>query len=1221
MRQLAFLFLFACTGIAQAQSFFKPVQPQGMALSELAGARTWLPSQFSTWELGEAALSTALQSAPMEFTPEAYRSNPSILEVPLPDGSTESYAVFRVMACEQAVYDRFPEIRTFAGYSLKDPTKLIRGSMTVRGFRAMVLGKDRTQLFIEPYVDGQTRYYISYHVNDIPSGVIHFSEERGLAENATIYERRPVVAAPTPTQDRGVGEVVRLKVYRYAASCTAEFGIDHGGTPETAFAAIVEYTNLVSAIFEVDVTMRLQLVAGCEAMAFVNPDTDPFSGFQTAALASTNNLVVNGYIGANNYDVGHVYARSSGGYAGVSLGLGVACVPGNKAGGCTAGQQGIYGPVFVNVLGQELGHQFAGGHTWNRCGGSPALIDQRHGASAFEPGSGSTILSYAGGCGSDNIQFGSDDYFHAGSIKEMRDYYTIFLGGTCGFFTDTDNQLPEVELDYENDFFIPISTPFELTGTGTDPDGDILTFCWEQVNIGPETPLQTPVGSSPLFRTYPPVTSTTRTFPKWSTILNNSFDVREQLPTYDRDLNFRFSARDNRPSNGGVDWKDVEFRATEQAGPFLVLSPNAGGTTWTAGQFVTVQWDVANTQLAPVNCQRVNIRLSTDGGQTWPYYLATGVSNDGEHNIQVPNLATNSARIRVDAADNIFFDVSDNNFVIAQPTQPSFTAGMSENTAAICLPDQFSSTIYTASVLGFNNPANLEIVPGNLPASASVSLSATTLVPGAQSELLVDLNDVTEAGTFQFQLRLTAENADTILFTVTITTYTNDFSSMALQSPLDGSTDLVQSQVLRWAKADDAVSYDVQLASSPSFAPGTILASKTNTALDTFKIPFLLEKNKAYFWRIRPNNICSPHPWTEPFFFSTLTENCSTFTPTDLPKNIPAGNPSTVTSKVELFAPATITDINIKQLKGFHSYFSDLEAKLISPLGTEVLLFKNRCNNYNGVYDFGMDDSAPNAFTCPPNNAGGSFVRPQNPLLPFVGQQAQGQWTLSIRDQVAGSGGTIDALELDICQSVVVNPPYLVNNNILSLAAGTNQQILSDKLLVEDNDNTHNELVYTLVTSPGQGELKVEGQGTIQTGGQFTQADIDNGKLRYYNFGAGNGAADKFRFIVSDGDGGYLGTLVFVIQLLVETENLAGTMDFQLFPNPATDAIWLVLEQYEVQDQLVSVFNSTGQLVQSVQLPKGESRVIVSTATLPRGLYFVQLSSGGRTFSRKVVLR
>ena len=212
-------------------------------------------------------------------------------------------------------------------------------------------------------------------------------------------------------------------------------------------------------------------------------------------------------------------------------------------------------------------------------------------------------------------------------------------------------------------------------------------------------------------------------------------------------------------------------------------------------------------------------------------------------------------------------------------------------------------------------------------------------------------------------------------------------------------------------------------------------------------------------------------------------------------------------------------------------------------------------------------------------------------------------------------------MELDICQSVVVNPPYLVNNNILSLAAGTNQQILSDKLLVEDNDNTHNELVYTLVTSPGQGELKVEGQGTIQTGGQFTQADIDNGKLRYYNFGAGNGAADKFRFIVSDGDGGYLGTLVFVIQLLVETENLAGTMDFQLFPNPATDAIWLVLEQYEVQDQLVSVFNSTGQLVQSVQLPKGESRVMVSTATLPRGLYFVQLSSGGRTFSRKVVLR
>jgi hypothetical protein len=196
-----------------------------------------------------------------------------------------------------------------------------------------------------------------------------------------------------------------------------------------------------------------------------------------------------------------------------------------------------------------------------------------------------------------------------------------------------------------------------------------------------------------------------------------------------------------------------------------------------------------------------------------------------------------------------------------------------------------------------------------------------------------------------------------------------------------------------------------------------------------------------------------------------------------------------------------------------------------------------------------------------------------------------------------------------------------VNNNILSLAAGTNQQILSDKLLVEDLDNTHNELVYTLVTTPGQGELKVEGLGTILSGGQFTQSDIDNGKLRYYNFGAGNGATDKFRFIVSDGDGGYLGTLIFVIQLLVETDDVALVADFELFPNPATDAFWLVTEQYEVLDQLVLVFNSTGQLVHSTQLPKGESRIMISTAAMPRGLYFVQLSTGGRTLSRKVVLR
>ena len=1210
--------LLAGLGV-QAQQYFTPVRGV-LTAPENAQERTWLPGQYSAWELQLSQVSAVIKAAPMEFTPAAYYNNATVISVPMPDGGTEDFTVYNVQTCEPAVYEKHPEIRTFAGRSLRNPNVTMRGSITVRGFRLMILHNDGNVGFVEPYYNGQTQYYIAYHQDAVPTETLPQGLSRGIAPNAVINTDPGTPALATqPAADRSSAELVKMKVYRFAVSCTGEFGQDHGGTQEGAFAGVVEYTNWVNSIFERDIALRLQLVEKSVDVAFFNPTTDPFPSTNPLALLSQNALVINGFIGINNYDIAHVYSRydpaTAGGILGVAGTIGNGCVQSSKAEGVSTGFASIdYGANFVNTIGQEVGHQLGGGHTWNRCGGG----NGRNGASAFEPGSGSTIMSYAGACGSDNVANDSDLYFHAGSIEEIAFYYTALLGANCGTFLETTNHKPEVTLEYTNDFFIPILTPFELDGSATDADGDSLLYCWEQMNTALETPLEAPVGDVPIFRTRPPGDKTNRYFPQLSTVLNNTFDLAEQLPTYTRDLDFRLSARDNRV-DGGVGWKDVAFKATELAGPFLVVSPNATSDIWKVGEFATVKWDVANTFNAPVNCKKVNIRLSTDGGLTWPITLATDVSNDGEHLVSVPDNVTTKARIRVDAADNIFFDVSNANFKIQAPSQPSFTAAMSENSASICLPNNFTADVLTASVLGFNNPATISIIPGNLPAEAVVSLSTNTVQPGQSAVLNVNMEAVTVAGTYSFNVKVSASGAPDVTFPVTLTTFTNDFSTMGLSTPVDGSTNMVQSQILRWTKADDADSYNLQLAKNPSFDPASIVATKTNTQVDTFKIPFLLDKNQAYFWRIRPNNVCSPHAWTEPFFFSTLSETCNTFGAPDLPKNVPPSIVSTIESKIELLANTVITDINIKQLKGFHGEFSDLDVRLTSPSGTEVTLFKSRCAGYNGVFDLSLDDSAPNSFTCPPNNTGGTYVRPQTPLAQFIGQNAQGLWVLKAKDQVAGEGGSLDALQLDICQSLEVNPPVVINNNGLALESGTNKGIGPDLLLVNDPDNTHDQLTFTLLTVPYFGEL-TKNFVKMEQGESFTQTDIDNGNIRYYNYGTGE-SSDYFRFVVTDGSGGYLGTPVFLIQIAVDAKEVNAAYGFKLAPNPANTAVWINLEQPVGDNLQVALFNISGQLVHQEVLPAGTLRQQIPVGNLPRGLYVAQISGQYGVRVEKLILR
>ncbi len=1209
-KSLSFLlFLFLANAVwAQNAPFFKSVSTEKNSLAE-GVSQVALPNKFDAYRLDEAGLRAVLESAPWEFTPEATQRK-CVISVPLGNGKMEEFSVWRIAMLDAELAEACPYIRTYAGVSLSDSRRTVRFSTTLRGFRALVLQPDFGSAMVKPISPGQAgSLYIAYDRADASDNDSQKGFRTGVASNGTVWFGDGEERFVPPAEDRGQElDPVRLKVYRFCVAAPGEFTQDHGGTKPLALSAVTEYTNSVSAVFERDIDIRLQLTAATQYVMFTDPNTDPFPGGSNEDFMSQNSGVLNEYTNFNSHDLGHVYIRGGGG---VASAIGNVCSL-SKAQGCSAGSGiGDYGDRFLFVVGQEVGHQLGGGHTWSHCGAGDN--EQRQSQTAFEPGSGSTIMSYVGGCGPDNIQFQGDLYYHGGSIEEIKTYVTFIV--TCGTWLTTSNNPPVVTLPYQDNFNIPISTPFELNGSAIDPDGDPLIYTWEGIDAGPETPLGEPLGNTAIFRSWPAVDVTNRIFPRLSTILANGFNAAEQLPTYTRDLTFRLTARDNKPDGGGVGWADVAFKAVEVAGPFLVVSPNTASTIWRVGELVEVKWEVANTNAAPVNCQKVNIRLSTNTGLDYPIMLAENTENDGSQYVLVPNNLTSLARVRIEAADNVFFDLSNANFKIQAPVQPSLTLGLSIDASIVCLPDNFSTVINTASVLGYNTPVVLDLL-GNLPPGATASFSTTNLNPGESSTLSIDLQSVAVEGNFTFTVRAIS-GSDTLLRPVTLLLRRNDFTGFALQTPVDGVTNQALAQTLYWGKGIDADNYDVQFSDSPAFT--TILASVSATSLDSMKINFLLEKGKAYFWRVRPRNECGVHEWSEPFFFSTFAENCLSFTANDLPKNISANGTPTVESKINVLQGGTLSDLVISNIEGYHEYFKDLEAHLISPQGTEVLLWKDRCGNFNGGFNLGLSDAAPGTFSCPPPN-NGMIHRPQNPLAPIIGQNSTGTWTLRIKDKLSTAGGTLSNFKLQFCQSISLQPPFLVNNVVMPLPIGTNRVITPDFLLVEDPNNTHAQIIFTVMNVPQRGIITKDGFGELKPGDQFTQADIDGGSIRFFDYGISTDP-DGFRFVVTDNEGGFFGTPMFVAQPLVGTQNIdSKEIDFSIFPNPAGSSVWVAFGQALESEARVSLFNLAGQLVRSETIATGQERLQIELANFAKGIYAVRVESETGAGVRKLIV-
>jgi hypothetical protein len=698
--------------------------------------RVITPVSYSASALDVTAMKNFLWSLPSEENFKTSRNNAPVLTLPMPDGSFARFNVWESNVMAPGLKVKFADIKTFAGQGIDDPAAVIHFDYNPYfGFRAQILSPDG-RIYIDPYAKWDVNNYISYY---------HKDNHRNPGFSCGFDELEPSIRNSVQQRtNAGPCLGTQLRTYRFAVTCTGEYSqVVGGGNVAATLAEIVTATNRVSGVYEVDLSIRLQLVANNTDIIFTNATTDPWANDGSITELNQITGVINANLtgGAASYDIGHLFCTASN--AGVA-GLSVVCGA-SKGRGLTGGLNPVGDGYYIDYVAHEVGHQFSGQHSFNsnNCA-SPG--------GSYEPGSGTTVMAYAGICSAtENIQPNSDPIFHAISFDQIGNFVTAGGGAACPVITATGNTLPVINPLPNNNLSIPINTPFVLNATASDANGDVISYNWEGWDVGAagSWPSAATSTTRPLFRTRVSKATGERTFPDIRVIAANYPGTAapsvmnglrgEVLPAVARQMKFRLTVRDNRANGGGVvsageGCQDAATFVVNAVGttPFAVTSPN-GGESFAGGSSQTITWNIAGTDVAPINVANVKISLSTDGGLTYPTVLIASTPNDGTESVTIPSTPSTTARIKVEALAHIFFDISNANFTITG-IATGFTFNSPTVTPVSC-PAPASMT--TAGPLtatftgGFSNPVTLSAT-GN-PPGTTVTFSNATLTTGSPS--------------------------------------------------------------------------------------------------------------------------------------------------------------------------------------------------------------------------------------------------------------------------------------------------------------------------------------------------------------------------------------------------------------------------------------------------------------------------------------------------------
>lgn len=921
---------------------------------------------------------------------------------PISENNFEAFEVQEHSVLSKALSEKYPRIKSYKGTSVSNPLVQIYFSVDTQGFHGLIKDKANGKTtYINPMKDKPDTYYL---VNKQGFNATEFSCK--VQQDNNIYS---ATSTQSDLMMRPVDDST-LRTYRLALACSAEyaqFHVNQANLPTTATdqekkATVLEAMSTtitrVNSIYENDLAIRLEIIDDNDLIIFLDPETDGLTNNNSETIINKEiQPLIDAAIGASNYDIGHVFTKTSSGGDGIAQ-LRSVCTS-NKARGVT----GFFSPTGdsfdIDFVAHEMGHQFGATHTFNN-----SCNANRTNATAVEPGSGSTVMSYAGIC-PDNVQGNSDGYFHAVSISQIWDNI-IYGNSSCATETAITNQAPVIAA--LSNYTIPARTAFVLEASVSDIDGDVLTYSWEQQDN--EVAVQPPAADSkagPLFRSRPPNQSSKRFFPNAEALLtNNLAPTWEVIPEVSRDLNFSLLVRDNNQLGGQIARSNLVVTTLDTGEAFEITSQNTAETL-SGGEVYTIDWNIAHTNELPIQADFVNIYLILDSNLEEPVLLKENAENDGSSRVVIPgDITSTNARIMVKASNNIFFAI--NKAVLA--ISPANFALIFDNLEyQVCQPENLDISFTYNTYSGFNENTSFSITdaPQGLIVNMSqdqasaddtvitLSISGTGTLPSGSSTLTIVAQSPT-GGVKEYPIQLFL--------------YNTTMDAVVLQSPANQQTDVPIQSVLTWEPYSNANQFEVQVSTLADFS--TILSTghvnSTEYAVEN------LEPTTTYYWRVKPINTCGEGNFSNVYSFTTINISCISASNTTVVP-ISASGASTVSSTIDFLEAGSISQVSVL-VNITHTWLEDLSISLRSPSGTEVALLTQQCGNQQNINATFTDQGATLKCLFEVPTLSGQ-VLPEQPLSVLVGEPSKGVWQLIVQDSNSQDGGAINSFELAICIS------------------------------------------------------------------------------------------------------------------------------------------------------------------------------------------------------------
>jgi hypothetical protein len=1096
-------------------------------------------------------METELQAAPSEKNVTASRSG-FIVTMPAPDGTEEKFRIVYAPVMDPALAARYPGIRSYAGVSVSDPFTSIRFSISPEGFSGMILSDKKSTVYIDQ-LDKNDNYYLVVSRSDVQDYRQPFNCETLQA----ISPEANTSQVALRNADDG-----RLRTYRLALCATGEFSAHWLNGTETTdaqrkakvLAAMNNAMTRVNGIYERDFGVRLVLIANNDAVIYLNASTDPFT--TSGSWNSQTQTTCTNVIGSANYDVGHMVTKAANnGNAGC---IGCVCTAGSKGSGWTAYSDPSSDYFVVDYLTHEIGHQFGGNHTFAHS--YEGTIAQ------CEPGSGSTIMGYAGITGATtDVQPHSDDYFHSRTIEQVTNYIKS-TAGSCAVVTVTGNTAPVANAGA--DYVIPRSTPFILTGTGSDANGDPLTYLWEQIDArtssSPTTPSATAT-AGPVFRSYLPGADATRTLPRISSVLDGTNGYKwEVLPSVARTLNFRFTVKENRVGGSNNKSDDMVVTVNGTAGPFAVTAPNTA-VSWAGNSAQTITWSVNNTNVAPVNCTNVKISVSTDGGNSFSTLVAS-TPNDGSETVTIPNAPSTTARIKIEAVGNIFFDISNTNFTITSGSACSNPSGLSATGVTTS-----AATLNWAAVSGALNYD----VDYKLNSSSTWTNAAT-----ATTALAVNLTGLASGSLYDWRVRANCSGSSSSYTQGQFTTQ----SVVVCNAPtgLTSSGITSSAATISWTAAGGALSYDVDYKTNAS---ATWTAAATGTTGTSVNLGGLTAST-LYDWRVRTNCSGASSSYAQAQFTTTGVSACGTaFEPNETQATaalITAGvaNSAAITSSTDIdyFRVVTATTSN--------NTFS-----LAGPSGVDFdMVIYNSAGTQIGS---GTSASATETVSLTNQAAGTYYIR----IFGYNGANSASCYTITATaTAITGCASTYDNTTNGTAGGAALIP---LNTDIKGLISPSG-----------DNDyyrfvtTTGGTATITLTTLPADYDVRLySSDGTTQlaisqnggTTGETISRTYTAGTyyVRVYGYNNANNATNCYTLRVATGTA-------------TRNEYITGTpVKVSLYPNPASQVLRVNISG-NAEPKMISVTDAYGRMVINHLATQATTSLDVNR--LSGGVYYLRIA-------------